>query len=232
MSLLNKLFAFLGFSTGKNIKSTNGQADFLQKVREQRAGSFPRLSDWRVDNLHSAIKFRVMHMGIAEVNGYFRDWNIEFKGSSPDFSDMKAVVVIQTNSIQTDMIVRDEHLKSPDFFEAHKYPTIEFRSNLVQWRPLRFFSIEGDLTIKNVTKPVKFEGKLTNFLPKDMLGHPRVGFQLSAEINRQEFNLSWQMELESNDKAVDDIIKIEVDTEITTPQSMEALQNFLNQMQG
>lgn len=238
MGLLNKILSFLGLSTKSNSAVTsrpevsNGQADFLQKVREQRAGAFPKFSDWKVDVLHSNIKFRVMHMGIAEVSGSFRDWRIDFKGSSPDFSDMKVSSVIHVNSIQTDMPARDEHLKSPDFFEAAKYPTIEFRSTSVQWRPLRFFLIEGDLTIKGVTKAAKFEGKLMNFLPKDMFDQPRVGFYLSTEINRQEYNLSWQVELASNDKAVDDIIKIEMNIEITTPQSLEALHNFVKQMPG
>lgn len=236
MSILQKILNFLGFSSSNN--NTNGKSQLgslqetIQKAKEQRAQTFPQISNWVIDKYHSSVNFRVMHMGISEVVGSFKNFEIQFYGTSPNFNDMKVYAIIDVNSIQTDMIARDMHLKSPDFFEANKYPKIEFQSLSVQWKPLRFFTIDGNLTIKGVTKPVKFEGKLDNFLPKDMMGFPRVGFTITAEINRFDWNLSWQMELESKDKVVDDIVKIEIKAEIAQKEGFEAFENYLKQMQG
>lgn len=229
MSILSKILTFLGI---KNDSTVNAQQALLQKLREERAKGFPKLSDWVVDALHTSIKFRVMHMGISEVVGSFKVFEIDFHGTSPDFSDIKVLANIPVNSIQTDMTARDAHLKSADFFDAEKFPAITFQSTNITWRPLRFFTLTGNLTIKGITKPVQFEGKIINFLPKDMFGEPRIGFQITTEINRMDFDLHWQMELESKDKVVDETVKIEIHTEIATPKAIEALQNMLKQMMG
>jgi polyisoprenoid-binding protein YceI len=230
MSIIRKFLSFLGIRSSNGNAQQGASLDLLNKIREQRAGSFPKITDWLVDNYHTSIKFRVMHMGIAEVVGKFKEFKAEFNGVSPDFSNMSATVTIFVSSIETDMVARDMHLKSSDFFDCEKYPTIEFRSTSVQWRPFRSFNLHGNLTIKGNTQPITLEGKIINFLPKDMFGEPRVGFELKGEINRKDFGLSWQMEMESGDKAVDDIIKIEIHAEIATRNGVEAMNNYLKQM--
>jgi polyisoprenoid-binding protein YceI len=230
MSLISKILSWLGI--GSSNGKTSETADFLQKVREQRAGNFPKLSGWVVDNYHTSIKFRVMHMAISEIVGSFKDYNIEFKGASPDFSNMEVKATVLVSSIETDMLARDVHLKSQDFFDCEKFPHITFQSTSINWRPLRSFNLHGNLTIKDVTRPIVFGGKILNYLPKDMFGQPRVGFELKTEINRKDFGLTWQMELESGDKVAEEIIKIEIRSEIATRQGVEAMQNYLKQMMG
>lgn len=236
MKILQKILKFIGIdnsnSNSNGNSSLNSLQDAIQKIKEQRAQTFPQINNWIVDKYHSSISFRVMHMGISEVIGSFKSFDIQFYGTSPNFDDMKISAVIDVQSIQTDMIARDLHLKSPDFFNVDKYPKIEFHSTNVQWRPLRFFTINGNLTIKDITKPIQFEGKLDNFLPKDLMGFPRVGFSISSEINRLDWNLSWNMELETKDKVVDDIIKIEIKAEIVQKEGLQAFENYLKQMQG
>jgi polyisoprenoid-binding protein YceI len=144
--------------------------------------------------------------------------------------EVKATVLV--SSIETDMLARDVHLKSQDFFDCEKFPHITFQSTSINWRPLRSFNLHGNLTIKDVTRPIVFGGKILNYLPKDMFGQPRVGFELKTEINRKDFGLTWQMELESGDKVAEEIIKIEIRSEIATRQGVEAMQNYLKQMMG
>lgn len=234
MSIIQKILSLLGLGAQQNSNGAELKAKELnlEKIREQRSGNFPVLKDWVIDYAHSAIKFRVMHMGIVEVLGKFKDWNAKFQGTSPVFNDIKTQITIQVNSIETDFLARDMHLKSPDFFDVEKYPTIQFESTKISWRPLRFFTIEGNLTMKGITKPVKLEGQLKNFIPKDLFGFPRVGFTVSTQINRKDWGLSWSIELESGDLVVDELVKIEADIEITTPQCVEAMQAFLKQMQA
>ena len=222
MSFIDKILSFFGIKP-----NPAPETDLLQKIREQRANAFPKVSDWVIDPFHSSIKFRVMHMGIAEVVGSFREFEIGFKGTSPNFLDMKVNANIPVASIQTDMPARDGHLKSPDFFDVEQFPKVHFESTNITWKPLRSFSIQGNLTIKNKTKPVVFEGKIINFQPKDMMGFPRIGFELATEINRMDYGLAWQLELESKDKVVEETVKIEIRSEICTAEGMEALRNYL-----
>jgi polyisoprenoid-binding protein YceI len=232
MSIIKKLLSIFGIGVSNGQSQQNGNLDLLQRVREQRAGNFPKITNWVVDNYHTSVKFRVLHMGITEVVGKFKEFQAEFKGSSPDFTSMEIIASVNINSVETDMLARDAHLKSPDFFDTEKYPFIEFRSTSVQWRPFRSFKLNGNLTIKGITKPISLEGKIVNFLPKDTFGQPRIGFEINGAINRKDFGLLWQVELESGDKVVDEIIKIEIHAEIATKESIEAMNNYLKQMAG
>lgn len=230
--MLKKLLALLGFN-GKQEVVLNEKEVMLQKIREERANNFPTIKNWAIDTYHSTINFRVMHMGIAEVIGKFKDWKCDFQGTSPAFSDMKLKVTIQAASIETDMVARDMHLKSPEFLDAEKFPIIEFQSTSISWKPLRSFIINGNLTIKGITKPIQLEGQLKNFIPKDMFGFPKVGFQVEGTINRKDWGLTWNMELQdSGEIVVDDYIKLDIRAELATTESIQAMDNFLKQSMG
>lgn len=130
------------------------------------------------------------------------------------------------------MPARDAHLRSPDFFDVQTYPHITFRSVGVRWRPLRRFILEGDLTMKGHTHRIELEGELKGLVLKDMVGEPRASFSLTAQIDRRAWGLTWHMETGDGTVVVDPIVTIEVQAEITTPQSLEALRQMLAQMGG
>jgi polyisoprenoid-binding protein YceI len=171
-----------------------------------------------------------MHMGIVEVRGRFQRWEAKVRGTSPDFSDLAVEIEVDMDSIQTDVEARNVHLKSPDFFDVATYPKAFFRSTRIEWRPLRTFRLHGELTIKGKSHPITLEGQLQSFVLKDMFGEPRVSFSVSASIDRRAWGLTWQMELEGGELAVDNIVHIEARVELTTPQAMAALQQMLASM--
>jgi len=222
-TLWNRLLSLLGLTERDG--KTNGH-----QTLERRLQTLPRLSDWVVDPMHSAIEFRVMHMGIVEVRGRFQRWEAKVRGTSPDFSDLAVEIEVDVGSIQTDVEARDVHLKSPDFFDVATYPKAFFRSTRIEWRPLRTFRLHGELTMKGKSHPITLEGQLQSFVLKDMFGEPRVSFSVSASIDRRAWGLTWQMELEGGQVVVDNIVHIEARVELTTPQAMAAMQQMLASM--
>jgi polyisoprenoid-binding protein YceI len=223
-TLWKRFLSLLGLteSSGK----TNGQ----RKALVQRLNALPKLSDWVIDPMHSAIEFRVMHMGIVEIRGRFRRWEAKVKGTSPDFSDLAVEIEVDVGSIQTDVEARDAHLKSPDFFDVATYPKAFFKSTRIEWQPLRTFQLHGELTLKGVTHAITLQGELKSFVLKDTFGQPRVAFYVSAPIDRRAWGLTWQMELEGGQVVVDNIVHIEAYVELTTPQSVAALQQMIASM--
>jgi len=222
-SLWTRILSLLGF--GESQGKANGRA-----IVEKRLTALPRLSDWLTDPFHSAIEFRVMHMGLVEVRGRFRKWESKIRGTSPDFSDLAVEIEIDVASIQSDMEARDAHLRSPDFFDVVKYPKAFFRSTRVEWRPLRNFILHGELTMKGKTHAITLQGELKSLILKDMFGQPRVSFYVSAPIDRRAWGLTWQMELEEGEVVVDTIVHIEAHVELITPQAMQAMQQMLASM--
>lgn len=219
--MLRKLLSWLGLGSREN----GSRKAVLQKL-----AGFPALSEWVLDPYHTQIRFRVMHMGLVEVVGRFTRFTAEVRGSSPAFSDLAAAVEIEVDSLQTDMSARDLHLKSPDFLDAEKHPRISFRSVAVRWRPLKRFLLEGDLTIKGITHRIQLDGELKGLVFKDLVGHPRVSFHLTAQIDRQAWGLTWQMETQDGTPVADNLVTLDIDAEITTPAAMEALRQMLAQM--
>jgi polyisoprenoid-binding protein YceI len=182
--------------------------------------------------MHSAIEFRVMHMGIVEVRGRFQRWEAKVRGTSPDFSDLAVEIEVDVGSIQTDVEARNVHLKSPDFFDVATYPKAFFRSTRIEWRPLRTFRLHGELTMKGKSHPITLEGQLQSFVLKDIFGEPRVSFSVSASIDRRAWGLVWQVELEGGEVVVDNIVHIEAYVELTTPKSVAGVQQVAASILG
>ncbi len=219
-----RLLSLLGLT------ESNGKANSQRKALEQRLQALPRLAGWVIDPLHSAIEFRVMHMGLVEVRGRFRQWEAKVRGTSPDFSDLAVEIEIDMTSIQTDTEARDAHLKSPEFFDVVTYPKAFFRSTRIEWQPLRTFRLHGEFTLKEITHMITLQGELKSFVLKDFFGQPRVAFHVSAPIDRRAWGLTWQMELEGGEVVIDNIVHIEAQIELTTPQAMAAMQQMLASM--
>jgi len=219
--MLRRLLSWLGFG--------NGQAGQREAVLK-KAASFPKLSAWELDPYHTQVRFRVMHMGLVEVVGRFRRFSAQVRGSSPAFTDLEVEAQIEVGSVETDLPARDFHIKSSDFLDEANYPYITFRSRAVKWRPLKRFVMEGDLTIKGVTHRIVLEGELKGLVLRDLVGHPRVSFALTGQVDRRAWGLTWQAETGDGTLAVDNLVTIEIEAELTTPEGMQAFRQFAAQV--
>ncbi len=150
----------------------------------------PAAANWKLDNAHSKVKFSVTHLLISDVEGTFKTFGGTLDAPKPDFSDGAVQFSVDVASVNTENDMRDKHLQSDDFFNAEKYPKMEFKS--VSWKKIddRNVVLEGDLTIRNVTKRVAFNVALGGTV-KDPWGSTRVGFKATTVINRFDFNLKW-----------------------------------------
>ena len=163
---------------------------------------------WTVDPSHSSVEFQVKHMGIATVKGFFSD----FEGSLEVAEDgtVSAVGSVKAASLNTRAEQRDEHLRSPDFFDAENHPELRFRSRSVEQLDEETYRIVGDLTIRGITTEVEFRA-VTQGVDQDPWGNTRVGLEVAGELNREDFGLSWNQALESGGVLVGRKVKILLD---------------------
>ncbi|WPR77292.1 YceI family protein [Algoriphagus sp. NG3] len=157
---------------------------------------------WTLDPAHSEISFKVKHMMISTVTGYFEKFNATAESSNDDFIDADFSFSAQTNSISTHNNDRDAHLKSDDFFNAEKYPEILFKSTSFDGKKL-----VGELTIRDVTKEVKIDVDF-NGIAVDPYGQTKAGFEATGTLNRKDFNLTWSALTESGNIVVSDTVKL------------------------
>src|SRR3954468_7975958 len=145
---------------------------------------------WTVDNAHSMVKFTVTHLVISEVEGSFKKFTGSLNSSKPDFTDAAINFTADVNSIDTDNEMRDKHLKSDDFFNAAQYPEMTFKSTSFKKLSGNKYELYGNLTIRNTTKPVKFD-VVYGGTAKDGYGNTKAGFKATTVINRFDYNLKW-----------------------------------------
>jgi polyisoprenoid-binding protein YceI len=171
-------------------------------------------SSWQIDPAHSHVEFAVRHLMISTVKGSFGD----VRGTVwVDESDGKAVLVdvtVQVASIDTRQEQRDAHLRSPDFFDVARFPTIAFRSRRVEGSHRDGqFRLIGDLTIRDVTRQVILEVSAEGRL-QDPWGAERAGFSAQGKIDRTDFGLTWNQALEAGGVVVSNEVKISVEVEL------------------
>lgn len=144
---------------------------------------------WTVDPSHSGVRFTVMHIMVSEVEGRFTKFNGTINAPWPDFANAKINFTVDVNSINTDDDIRNEHLKSDDFFNAGKYPNMTFTSTSFRKVKGNRYALEGNLTIRDVTKKVKFD---VTYLGKAKSQRGTVaGFKATAVIDRLAYGLKW-----------------------------------------
>jgi len=164
---------------------------------------------WKLDPTHSEVAFKVKHLVITTVTGYFRsfDGTVVTEGET-DFTTGKVNFSIDTTSIDTNQSQRDEHLKSADFFNAVQHPQITFTSTSIKEKGDDEFLLQGDLTIGDVTKPVTFNVEFGGTVT-DPYGNFKAGFEVSGKISRKEFGLTWSAVTEAGAVVVSDDVKIQ-----------------------
>jgi polyisoprenoid-binding protein YceI len=159
---------------------------------------------WSVDPIHSSVEFHVKHLGIATVKGQFK----EFEGTlevGPDGS--RAYGTVKVASVDTREPQRDTHLRSPDFFDADQYPEIAFQSTAIRPLDEDTFEIDGDLSIHGVTRSLTLNATLEG-TETDPQGNFRVGLSATAQINRSDYEMKFNMALGSGNVVVSDKVKI------------------------
>ena len=168
---------------------------------------------WKIDNAHSLVEFSVRHMMISTVRGRFERFSgtVEFNENDPAASSVD--VQIEAASINTNEPQRDNHLRSADFFEAETYPHLTFKSTRVEKVDENNGRIYGELTIRNVTRPVVLETEY-NGQAKSPWGSTSAGFTANTKINRKDWNLVWNQALETGGVLVGDEIKMHIELEI------------------
>ncbi|PSL45390.1 polyisoprenoid-binding protein YceI [Chitinophaga niastensis] len=148
---------------------------------------------WTVDKVHSRLGYGVTHMGISESEGSFKDYTAKITSSKEDFSDAVVELTANVASINTENEQRDGHLKSPDFFDAAKYPTLTFKSTSFKKVGDKQYKVTGDLTLHGVTKPVTLDVVLNGTTTNPMSKKTVAGFKITGTIKRADFGVAAGM---------------------------------------
>ena len=168
---------------------------------------------WNIDPAHSVAEFKVKHMMISNVKGRFSGISGVLTRNESDPANDRVEATIEAASIETSNEQRDGHLKSPDFFHVEKFPTLHFKSTGTNVVGEGELSVEGDLTIRGVTRKVRFAVEGPTPPAKDPWGNTRIGISASTKINRKDFGLTWNAALETGGILVGDDITITLDAQ-------------------
>ena len=161
---------------------------------------------WVIDPMHSEVQFKVKHLVISTVSGFFKSFEGDLTTDNDDFQNANINFSLDVNSIDTNQEQRDGHLKGPDFFDAEKYPKISFKSTSFT-KDGDDYKLKGNLTIKDVTKPVSLDVEFGGSAA-DFYGNTKAGFDITGKINRKEFGLTWDGVTEAGAIVVGEDIKL------------------------
>lgn len=167
---------------------------------------FGQKAIWQTDPEHSFIQFEVSHLTISTVVGYFNEFSAKVESHGNNFSGAKANAIIDVNSVDTKNMKRDKHLKEDDFFNVAKFPSIRFTSTEFTLNKDGTYTIIGDLTIRDVTKPIKLEAKYNGEVSFE--GKTTCGFTANGSLNRFDYGLKWNDVVDSGGFVVGETVKI------------------------
>jgi polyisoprenoid-binding protein YceI len=170
-------------------------------------------SKWNIDPAHSAAQFQVKHLMISNVRGEFGKMSGQVVFDGKNYTTLKAEAEIEVASINTREPKRDDHLRSPDFFDAAKFPKITFISKRIESVKGNKFNLIGDLAMHGITKEITLTVEATPIV-KGMNGESRIGAQATAKINRQDYGVKWNRVLDSGGVVVGDEVQIILDLEL------------------
>lgn len=179
------------------------------------------IETWTVDAAHTEVGFAVRHLMISTVRGRFGAVSGTVQFDPAHQRDSKVDITVDVTSIDTRQEMRDNHLRSADFFDAENHPTMRFVSKRIQGDLNDEFTVTGDLTIRGTTKEITLtvsnEGR-----GRDPWGNDRVGLHATGKINRGDFGLKWNQALEAGGVTVGEEVKISIDAELTHPVAVSA----------
>jgi len=173
----------------------------------------PSTTTWNIDPAHSVAEFKVKHMMIAHVKGHFSKLSGSLLLNESDLDKSRIEASIDAVSIETRDAQRDTHLRSADFLDVEKFPTLSFESEHIRIIRDGELAVEGDLTIHGVTRKVVFTVEGPTPPTKDPWGNTRVGVSATTKINRKDFGLSWNATLETGGILVGDEVTITLEVE-------------------
>jgi len=172
-----------------------------------------KTTTWNIDPVHSHAQFKVKHMMIANVKGEFTGVQGALTLDPSDITKSRVEATIDATTINTREPQRDAHLKSADFFDVEKFPTLSFKSTAIARSAEAELAVTGDLTIHGVTRRVVFEVEGPSVPMKDPWGSTRLGLSATTRINRKDFGLTWNAALETGGILVGDDVTITLDIE-------------------
>ncbi len=165
---------------------------------------------WGLDPNHSSVNFSVSHLVISEIDGTFKSFTGNITSNSDDFSNTQFNFEIDANSIDTKNSKRDGHLKSEDFFYTEKYSKITFKSTSFKKKKKNKYVLEGDLTMRGVTKKVILDVTYGGTIPNDGYGNTKAGFIITGTLNRIDYGVAWNAKTEHGGLTVGEDVDIDV----------------------
>lgn len=197
------LFAFIVISQPGAEAS---QPTFAERfIADQKGGDS---GGYTFDRAHSAIGFKVKHNGLIEIPGFFRDFTGTINYDAKDVSKSTVEFTAKATSIDTGNAGRDNHLRSPDFFEVAKYPEITFKSTKIAKKG-KSWLVTGDFTMKGVTKSISLPFNIVGWLPATERRGPTMGIMASTSLNRRDYGITYGNNLPSGIPAISDVVNIE-----------------------
>jgi polyisoprenoid-binding protein YceI len=171
-------------------------------------------SQWQIDSQHASAQFAVKHLMISTVRGEFHGVTGTVNWDDKDITKSTIDVTIDTTTVDTREPKRDAHLKSPDFFDVAKYPTMTFKSKKIEQASPDKLKVTGDLTIHGVTKEVVLDVEGPTAPIKDPWGNTRVALNATTTVNRQDFGVKWNANMDGGGVVVSDNVNITIDAEL------------------
>jgi polyisoprenoid-binding protein YceI len=173
-------------------------------------------ADWDIDTTHASANFTVKHLGVTNVNGTLGPVTGKFITDDKDITKSKLEVSIDAKGINTGVSKRDDHLKSPDFFDVEKNPTVTFKSTKIEKVSDAKLKFTGDLTMHGVTKPVTFEAELSPEVDHPFMpGVKARAASGSLSLNREDWGLTWNKAMANNSFVVGKDVKVAIEVELT-----------------
>jgi polyisoprenoid-binding protein YceI len=166
---------------------------------------------WIIDPTHSEVAFKVKHLVISTVTGYFRKFEGTAESASEDFNGASVTFSLDVNSIDTNQSDRDQHLKSADFFDTASFPSIAFAGKLVNNGGE--YQLQGDLTLKGITQQVTLDVTYGGTVA-DPYGQTKAGFEIEGKLNRKDFGLTWSAITEAGSVVVSDQVRLQLSVQL------------------
>jgi len=167
---------------------------------------------WGIDTTHTEVQFKVKHLVIATVTGTFKKFSGSVESETEDFDGASVNFSLDVNSIDTNQADRDAHLKSPDFFAAEQYPTVDFTGTMKKVSG-NDYKMDGEITMRGTTKAVVLDVEFGGIMV-DPWGNTKAGFEINGKVNRKDFGLNWNAITEAGGMVVSEDVKLHINAEL------------------